>query len=398
MVMERGVARRVTGFVHLTDGPLRAPATPARLPEEGTSLRMEPAGRAFVGRSTAAAVHGTPPSFRFPASPARMTPPPPAPGRPDSAEATPLAALKRPLYREPVNRWIRTLLRPLAPWLPEACLLPVTGEITVEAAPDVHLRLAANPTSYVAKMLFWRGVQGFEYEVVRVFLHLARSARVVLDVGANIGYYALLAAAVNPAVAVVAFEPQPGIFRYLRRNIALNGFEGRITPEPLALAEEPGTATFYASYNTNFPFVADHLGGRSGFDADHAARLGRSLAFPVTVDTLDAYADRHLHAPIDLLKLDTEGTEDRVLAGAKRVLEEHRPIVFCEVLPGRIEDALESIFRRHGYRLFRAEAGGLTEVERLRHLPGTSNDHVMARPEAVPRLHPFLTAASGPAA
>lgn len=308
------------------------------------------------------------------------------------AGLSPLTALKHQLYREPVNRWIRTLLRPLGARLPEEYLLPVTGEIVVDAEPQTRIRLACNPTSYVAKMLFWRGVQGFEYEVVRVFLHLAREARLFLDVGANIGYYALLAAAVNPTLTVVAFEPQPGIVRYLRRNITLNGFEEQITPETLALADQPGTATFYASYNANFPDVADHLGGRSGFDPDHAAKLGKHLAFTVDVDTLDRYAAWHLTAPIDLLKLDTEGTEDRVLAGADRVLREHRPIVFCEVLPGRIEDALEAIFREHGYRLFRAESGSLVEVDHLRHQEGTSNDHVMARPEAVPRLRPFLTA------
>lgn len=114
-----------------------------------------------------------------------------------------------PIYKSSINYGVRTLLKPFARFVPEPWQFPVTGVITVHVGEGKRIKLACNPTSYIAKVLFWKGVRGFEYNLVHVFVELVKDAQVFLDIGANIGYYSLLAAAFNPDVKIVSFEPLP---------------------------------------------------------------------------------------------------------------------------------------------------------------------------------------------
>lgn len=288
-----------------------------------------------------------------------------------------------PIYYPSVNRVARTLLRPLAPWLPARLRFPIHGVIRVRLPDGQQVRLAANPTSHLARALFWEGTAGYEPDLLRVFLPLARQATTFLDVGAALGYYALVAAAVNPEGEIVAFEPTPGTFRYLQRNLQLNA-ASNVRPERLAISDAPGRMDFFVTQNPKFAGL-DQLAGTSGLDATGATRAGAAPErVEVEVETLDRYVAAHLAGRrVDLLKLDTEATEDRVLAGAGHVLAEHRPIVLCEVLPGRIEEALEEAFSGHRYRFTRAAPEGLIPVPRLLHASDSPNDFVMIPEERV---------------
>ncbi len=279
------------------------------------------------------------------------------------------------LYRPLPNRLVRTVLAPFGRWIPDRHLLPVDGPIRVKLPGGEQIVLACNPTSYLAKMLFWRGWRGFEYPLMRVFVPLVRRTDVFVDVGANIGYYSLVAAALNPNAQVFSFEPLAAAFQYLRRSIELNAFRS-IRLESLALADKQGEQTFFVPRKEKYDAIADHLSATGSFDPIQAQTSGPVVPIKVLATTLDAYAARALDKPIGLLKLDTESTEHIVLAGASEVLSTHRPVVLCEVLPGRNSEALEAVFKRHEYVLFRAEPEILRRVKQLGH-SGQHNDHVM---------------------
>ncbi|MCH7572192.1 MAG: FkbM family methyltransferase [Planctomycetes bacterium] len=117
--------------------------------------------------------------------------------------------------------------------------------------------------------------------------------------------------------------------------------------------------------------------------------LSNSSTFFILVSGC-GWVEKNSISRIDLLKLDTEATEHIVLAGAHNVLAEHRPLIFCEVLPGRIEDELNSIFSEFGYLRFRIGRGGLEEVSQLRHDQSDSNDHLMVHSTDRQRLERFL--------
>jgi len=292
------------------------------------------------------------------------------------------------LYDSRINRGLRSALRPVARFVPEGWQFPVTGMITVEVGEGKRIRLACNPTSYLAKVLFWQGVTGFEYNLVRIFRELVREARLFLDVGANIGYYSVLAAAFNPRIEIISFEPLPAAFVYLKRNLVLNGCN-YATPLRVALSDTAGTARFFASKNPKFLDVPDHLTSTGALDEAQAARTAIVESFEVPTETLDHFMGTRGGAKVDLIKLDTEASEHLVLAGGRQVLSTHRPIILCEVLPGKIEEALDALFKQHEYRMYCAEPDGLVPVERLGHGHAAANDHVMVPADAVPLIERF---------
>ncbi len=294
-----------------------------------------------------------------------------------------------PIYHPAVNRVVRTALRPVAGLLPRRLRFPVTGTIRVKLEGGRSFSLACNPTSYVAKVLFWEGVRGFEYDLFRIFRALIRSARTFLDVGANIGYYSLAAATLNPEVRVASFEPLPSAFRFLRRNIEINGFTN-VTPEMLALSDAEGETTFFVSRNPKFVDVVHNLASTGALDRDLAARSELVEAIPVRTDTLDHYVAMRFREKVDLVKLDAEGSEGRILAGGATVLREHRPIILCEVLPGESGRGLEAIFSAHDYRMMRASGGRLVPVEGLGHATSAENDHVMVPSERMGEVRAFV--------
>jgi FkbM family methyltransferase len=138
------------------------------------------------------------------------------------------------------------------------------------------------------------------------------AGRVFVDVGANIGGYALPVA--RRASAVVAIEAQAGIAELLRRNVEANGL-GNITVVEAAAGREAGVA--------EFPVV--DLASRANFGAvGQGTAAGKTRPTPVV--TLDDVAP----ADTAVVKIDVEGAELDVLAGARRLLDETRPFWLVE--------------------------------------------------------------------
>jgi FkbM family methyltransferase len=266
----------------------------------------------------------------------------------------------RILYKHPVNSFVRTLLKPLSPWLPTGVKFPVTGIFTVRGKGVKPFKMKTNPTSAVTKFLFWDDVEGFEYSSVRVFLDLAKSSKVFFDIGANIGYYSLLASSINNKIVVHAFEPMPSIYDFLLDNVRLNGFNN-IIPRQLALSDQPGTATFYGIQNKKFPGMPQ-LTGDGSLNSSHS-NSSNKVSFLVNIQTLDNYVSENLKGEkLDLIKLDTEAHEHFVLRGAHEVLSQHRPLIQCEILKNQIEKELEEIIAPYNYRYYRATPEGLQPV------------------------------------
>lgn len=136
----------------------------------------------------------------------------------------------------------------------------------------------------------------------------------VIDVGANVGSSTLaLAEWTGPGGHVIALEPEPRNAAELRRVIARAGRAGTVTVLEAAASDKPGRLNL--AVNADNP--ADHRLADSG--------LG------VEAVTLDALAERHAVRPVSVLKIDVQGAEPLVLAGAARLLADHRPAVMMEL-------------------------------------------------------------------
>lgn len=160
-----------------------------------------------------------------------------------------------------------------------------------------------------AKLLVRRGMAGatgniycglHEFVEMGFLLHLLQPGDLFLDIGANIGSYTILASKVCGARAV-AFEPDPETAKALRRNIAVNHLDGLATVREIALGGHTGDVAFTIGLDT----------------MNRVARSDDKTVRMVPVRCLDDIPEA---AAPTLIKLDVEGFEEQVLAGASRVL------------------------------------------------------------------------------
>jgi FkbM family methyltransferase len=137
------------------------------------------------------------------------------------------------------------------------------------------------------------------------------------DVGANIGVFtATMAAAVGPSGAVHAFEPLPANHRRLERTISLNGTE-QVRVSASVVTDTDGRTQLF-DYGAGYESWAT-LAPR---EIETGTRTVRPEAeIEVDAVTLDRYCDEHDIERIDVLKVDVEGAEERVLSGASGLFQ-----------------------------------------------------------------------------
>jgi FkbM family methyltransferase len=144
----------------------------------------------------------------------------------------------------------------------------------------------------------------------------------ILDVGANIGIHSLFLARACHRAQIFAFEPAPATFLQLRAHIQNNGFSERITPVNIALSDANGTATFFVTSDNAY----------NGLKDTNRKELRQTLEVPTR--TLDDWVETNTPPPIGLIKIDVEGLEHQVIAGAHRTLARHFPLIAIEIFGG----------------------------------------------------------------
>lgn len=168
----------------------------------------------------------------------------------------------------------------------------------------------------------------WEMWITKVFMRLVQPGMTVVDIGANIGYYSLIAGTqVGPGGKVISFEANPQVFRLLANSMEINGFLDRAELVNKGVMDKPGELTFYK--------LANHHGS-SGFFIDPATvsqfrDSTEKLAVPCL--SLDEYfGARDLR--LDVVKIDAEGAEPAIIAGATTVLTRNPAIkILMEYTP-----------------------------------------------------------------
>lgn len=267
--------------------------------------------------------------------------------------------LYRIIYHKTFNRVFRNINKAVSPIFKQI-RLPPSGIIRIRAGQGKTLKLKTNQTNYLTHLLFWEGYQNFEY--TRIFVRLIKKVNVFYDVGANIGYYSLLAELENARVKVVGFEPAAGPLHYFRENIKINNCQN-IRVEPLALSHQQGEITFYEVKNQKYRYLAHNLTGEGNAGSKTTQR--NFVPNLVRTTTLNQYVVDVGETEIELIKLDTEGTEHLILSHAAQVLDQMKPIIICETLFNVIEAELEQLLKTHGYEFYNHTESGLTKVETI---------------------------------
>jgi FkbM family methyltransferase len=166
----------------------------------------------------------------------------------------------------------------------------------------------------------------------------------------------------NPEIKVVAFEPASGPLFYLKENVRINNFK-KISIEDIALSEKNGEILFYEIKNKKYAYLEHNLAGESNAGSKTTNR--NFVPIQVNTKTLDSYIKQVNEKKIDLIKMDTEGTEHLILEHSHSVIENFKPIIICETLFNTIESDLEIIFRRYGYEFYNHTETGLEKVDSI---------------------------------
>jgi len=265
------------------------------------------------------------------------------------------------IYNKNINFISRNLNKFVSNLFPKIIQLPPSGILSLKTKSGT-LKVATNQTNYITHLLFWNGYKQFEYS--KVFEDLITDCSCFLDIGSNIGYYSLLAAKTNPEIKAYAFEPAIGPKYYLEKNIRINNFKDAIHLIDIALSNTIGQIDFYEVENSKYSYLKYNLAGEGNTGTKTTSR--NFIKNKVQTTTLTDFVTKKNIQQIDLIKIDTEGTEIDILNSGKDVILQHSPIVICETLFNSIENELDTFFKSLDYQFYNHTPEGLTRVDSIK--------------------------------
>ena len=166
----------------------------------------------------------------------------------------------------------------------------------------------------VKAVIFWPKFSVTSFKMISDLVRQGVLPKTVIDVGANVGQFAVASSKLFPNVSVHSFEPNPNCVALLRKHV---GSLGNVMVHPIALGDIEGEAAFHVNSHSHsssiLPLTSNHL------EAFPDAR--EVSAIQVKVSTLDkVFSGIKLTAPV-LLKLDVQGYEAQALRGAVNILK-----------------------------------------------------------------------------
>jgi FkbM family methyltransferase len=174
----------------------------------------------------------------------------------------------------------------------------------------------------------------YDTAVIRKALRLLRPHSVVLDVGANIGFWSVPLARHLKEGCLHAFEPVPANVRRLAENVRRNGVGATVHLHQLGLSDQNGLQQI--SLREDFVRGAETGNAAIVIDSEDL----RFSCIKIKVSSLDHIFSSLGLNRVDFIKVDIEGHEDRFLAGAANVIRDFRPILYLEIN--------ESYYQRRG--------------------------------------------------
>jgi FkbM family methyltransferase len=199
--------------------------------------------------------------------------------------------------------------------------------------------------------LFRRLIEHRQYEphLARLAVHYAGSGRDFVDIGANVGFYSVLLARHLAGGRGYAIEPTAQAFERLQDNIVLNNVQDRVTPIKAAIADRPGN------------LIINVVHGKEEYSSLGAMNHPGIASLPFAKETVPAFTldqivkERGIRP--GFVKIDVEGCEHLVLAGARETLLTQRPVILTELWDpmitrnGSSSREVISTLRELGYRV-----------------------------------------------
>lgn len=222
-------------------------------------------------------------------------------------------------------------------------LVPRTARVHIVAGPLKGWRWIVGSANHG----YWLG--SFEHEKQKAFCAAIKKGQTVYDLGANVGFYSLLASArVGTQGHVFSFEPVPRNLEFLRKHLELNGVTN-CTVWEAAVGSSEGEASF------------DFGGGPS---QGHLTSSDNAALRVKTVKLDDLVASGKLLPP-DLIKCDIEGAEFEALKGASKILDQYGPTIFLATHGAEVHQRCCAFLKDLRYRLTSVDGLPLEETNEV---------------------------------
>ncbi len=227
-----------------------------------------------------------------------------------------------------MNKFFLKIARRLFPFLPRGRSVAIRLATTLfgRKFEDVITlsdgrRFYINVISTVKEHLFF--LNKYEDYETRLVKKIVKTGDTVFDVGANFGWYTIIASKlVGSTGKVYAFEMVPDIVSEFQRNIDLNNLGNNIRMEAIALGERTGTIEYFYSEDQEM----------GNLQADILVKGSRMLKKGATsMVKLDDYVAQDVIEKVDFIKCDIDGAEVLFLRGARKTIETKRPVIILEV-------------------------------------------------------------------
>jgi len=192
---------------------------------------------------------------------------------------------------------------------------------------------------------YWLG--SYEMNKRQAFEREIKPGAVVFDIGANVGFFSLLAAVLAGTEGkVYAFEPLPRNVSFLRKHAALNQLD-TIEVFEAAASDHSGEATFDLGASTAMGHLAD------------------TGELKVQMVCLDEMLSEGKISPPDYIKVDVEGAEYLALSGAVKLLAEYHPILFLDTHNREAHQATIRLLKDFGYHFEVLDGKPIAETREL---------------------------------
>lgn len=162
----------------------------------------------------------------------------------------------------------------------------------------------------------------WEYNITRAWIDVVKRHDVIIDIGANYGYFGILAAQQTDKKdsKVIFFEPNPELVPYIHKTLSVNWLNEQSVVENMAVADKPGKAKLNV--------LKDYVGSSSLHTAKHIdafmhnkMKVETQAVVTVQAVSIDDYCTGHNIKQVDLIKMDIEGYEDKAYQGMRDIVK-----------------------------------------------------------------------------
>lgn len=220
---------------------------------------------------------------------------------------------------------------------------PIPNEVNSFEIKPTKIKLATDD-SPIARLAFWKGVNGYEPNELKLYEKLCRRVGSVCEIGGNIGYFTVFGAFANKKRYTV-YEPLPYNFNLLVKNIKLNRLEFVESLNSAVVGREG-----IESIELSVP-KAEAYGAATGGFIEGAESISREVGATFIVSAINS---NKALVGYELVKIDVEGAEYEILSNAESALVASNSIILVEMRRGTIKlrSWLTSYVRKHSQRIF----------------------------------------------